>query len=307
MASKTVLVAPLHWGLGHAARCIPIIEQQLAEGNRVLIAASEGPRALLNTRFNSRCTFIEIPFMRITYPKDGNMARHFFFKGPSLLWNIWREHLYLRSLVQKENIDAVISDSRFGLWNKRVQSIFISHQIEIKAPLFQGLINRLNRWVMNRYDEVWIPDYADKPGLAGDLSHSQKMPLRYKYIGPLSRFNKKITQGTSAGKVVVIVSGPEPQRTLFENQIIARFKASSEKVIILSGKPHIENKEEADNITIVNHLNDDDLIKELESASMVIARSGYSTIMDFHVLGVNAEYIATPGQTEQEYLMQLHS
>ena len=307
MASKTVLVAPLHWGLGHAARCIPIIEQQLAEGNRVLIAASEGPRALLKPRFNSRCTFIEIPFMRITYPKDGNMARHFFFKGPSLLWSIWREHLYLRSLVKKENIDAVISDSRFGLWNKRVQSIFISHQIDIKAPLFQGLINALNRWVMNQFDEVWIPDYSSHPGLAGELSHPQKMPLRFKYIGPQSRFSQKLELRPNENKVLALISGPEPQRTLFENEIIARFKASSEKVIILSGKPHIENKEEANNIIIVNHLNDDELVKELESASMVIARSGYSTIMDFHVLGVNAEYIATPGQTEQEYLMQLHS
>ena len=307
MASKTVLVAPLHWGLGHAARCIPIIEQQLTEGNSVLIAASDEPRALLKTRFNSRCTFIEIPFMKITYPKDGNMARHFFLKGPALIWSIWREHLYLRSLVPKKKIDVVISDSRFGLWNTCVQSIFISHQIEIKAPLFQGLINALNRWVMNQFDEVWIPDYIEKPGLAGDLSHSQKMPLRCKYIGPLSRFNKKIIQETSADKVVALVSGPEPQRSLFENQIITRFKASSQKVIILSGKPHIEKKEEANNIIIVNHLNDDELVKELETASLVIARSGYSTIMDFHVLGVSAEFIATPGQTEQMYLMQLHS
>lgn len=306
MANKTVLVAPLHWGLGHAARCIPIIKQQIEQGNQVIIAASGGPKALLADRFES-CRFVDIPFMMITYPKDGNMVRHFFLKGPSLILSIWREHQHLKSLIQKENIDLVISDSRFGLWNKHVQSIFITHQIEIKSPLFQGLINTLNRWIMNRFDEVWIPDYAEKPGLAGELSHAQKMPLRYKYIGPLSRFDKAICQSEVSNKVVALVSGPEPQRTLFENQIVNRFKSSPQDVLILSGKPDQINKQEINNITIVNHMNDAALNKALESATHVIARSGYSTVMDFHVLGIKAEYIPTPGQTEQEYLMKLHS
>ena len=306
MANKTVLVAPLHWGLGHAARCIPIIKQQLEQGNQIIIAASGGPKALLAHRFDS-CKFVDIAFMKITYPKDGNMVRHFFLKGPSLVWSIWREHQHLKSLIQQENIDLIISDSRFGLWHKQVQSIFITHQIEIKSPMFQGLINTLNRWVMNRFDEVWIPDYAEKPGLAGELSHAQKMPLRYKYIGPLSRFDKAIRQSKVSNKVVALVSGPEPQRTLFENQIVNRFKSSSQDVLILSGKPEEISRQESNNITIVNHLNDASLIKALESASHVIARSGYSSIMDFHMLGIKAEYIATSGQTEQEYLMKLHS
>ena len=306
MANKTVLVAPLHWGLGHAARCIPIIKQQIEQGNQVIIAASGGPKALLADHFES-CRFVDIPFMKITYPKDGNMVRHFFLKGPSLIWSIWREHQHLKSLIQQEHIDLIISDSRFGLRNKQVQSIFITHQIEIKSPLFQGLINKINRWVMNRFDEVWIPDYAEKPGLAGELSHAQKMPLRYEYIGPLSRFNKAICQRKVSNKAVALVSGPEPQRTLFENQIVNRFRASSQDVLILSGKPDQINMQEINNITIVNHLNDDELINALESATHVIARSGYSSIMDFHMLGIKAEFIATPGQTEQEYLMKLHS
>ena len=305
MANKTVLVAPLHWGLGHAARCIPIIKQQIELGNHVIIAANGGPKALLADRFDS-CRFVDIPFMQITYPKDGNMVRHFFLKGPSLIWSIWREHQHLKSLIQKENIDVIISDSRFGLWNKRAQSICITHQIEIKSPLFQGFINSLNRWVMNHFDEVWIPDYRENPSLAGELSHAKKMPVKYKYIGPLSRFEKPIIREVS-NKVVALVSGPEPQRTLFENQIIERFKSSSQEVLILSGKPDQVNKQKINNITIVNHMNDNELIKALASASQVIARSGYSTIMDFHMLGVQAEFIASPGQTEQEYLMRLHS
>jgi len=305
MANKTVLVAPLHWGLGHAARCIPIIKQQLDQGHEVLIAATDGPKALLSEHF-AACRFVDIPFMKITYPRDGNMARHFFLRGPQLLWSIWCEHKLLKKLVKKESIDLVISDSRFGLWNKHVQSIFITHQVEIKSPVFQRFINSINRWVMNRFDEVWIPDYEQTPGLAGELSHPTKMPLKYTYIGPLSRFEKPIIKSNSANKIVALISGPEPQRTMFENDIVERFKDTSQDVLILSGKPGPSRKREMNNINVINHLNDEALISALESAALVIARSGYSTIMDFHVLGVQAELMATPGQTEQEYLNRLH-
>lgn len=306
MESETVLVAPLHWGLGHATRCIPIIEQQLARGNRVIIAASGGPKAMLEDRFES-CAFIDIPFMLITYPKDGNMVRHFFVRGPQLVLSIWREHLHLKTLIKTHGIDVVISDARFGLWNKTVKSIFITHQVQIKSPVFQSLINGLNRWIMNRFDEVWIPDYEEKPGLAGELSHPKKMPLRYSYIGPLSRFKHPLNLKSENNNVVVLISGPEPQRSLFEKQMIKRFENSDQRVLILSGKPAKPNKLERGNITVVNHLNDQQLLDELKAAKLVIARSGYSTIMDFHVLGIKAEFISTPGQTEQEYLMQLHS
>ena len=36
----------------------------------------------------------------------------------------------------------------------------------------------------------------------------------------------------------------------------------------------------------------------------IISRSGYSTIMDLHVLNRSAELSPTPGQTEQEYLIE---
>jgi hypothetical protein len=41
-----------------------------------------------------------------------------------------------------------------------------------------------------------------------------------------------------------------------------------------------------------------------ENARMIIARSGYSTIMDLEALGLldKTEFHPTPGQSEQEYL-----
>lgn len=305
---KKVLIAPLHWGLGHATRCIPVIQAQLDAGNQVLIAANTGPKALLSARF-PMLRFVDIPFMEITYPKDGNMSWHFAKKGFRLIWSIFSEHRKLQSLIREENINLVISDARFGLWTRRCHCVFITHQVNIISPYFEGIINLLNRWVMSKYDEVWIPDYAQKPGLAGKLSHPKKLPANAKYIGPLSRFvrTNNFTQPEAEG-TLAIVSGPEPQRSMFEAEIVRQHIESGEKLTLLKGKPEENKTQTIGNITLYPHLDDDALIAALKSHKNIIARSGYSTIMDFHILGVKrVAYYPTPGQTEQEYLAELHS
>ncbi|GAB5539027.1 MAG: glycosyltransferase [Salibacteraceae bacterium] len=302
--SKRVLIAPLHWGLGHATRCIPLIERELNAGNSVIISANGGPKALLAMRF-PELEFIDIPFMTITYPKDGNMAKHFFLNGPKLLQSIWREHRHLQRIVREMQIDLVISDSRFGLWTSKAKSVFITHQVQILSPVFQGIINWLNRWVMGKYDEVWIPDYEVGPGLGGKLSHPKRLPKHARYIGPLSRFNKPLERKEPTWKAVVIISGPEPQRSLFEAEMARRFIESGEPALMLSGKPEEQIEKQIGALKIVNHLEDEELLVELAQAERVISRSGYSSIMDYHVLGIEAELHATPGQTEQEYLAGL--
>ena len=303
--SKRVLIAPLHWGLGHATRCVPIIEQQINEGNVVIVSANSGPRHVLEVRF-PELEFIDIPFMEITYPKDGDMARHFFWNGPALLHSIWREHRLLQKSIVEKAIDVVISDSRFGLWSNRVKSIFITHQVQILSPNFQGIINLMNRWVMSKYDEVWVPDYKESPGLAGILSHPEKLPTNARYIGPLSRFREKIVPHKIVWKALVIISGPEPQRSLFEAEMARRFIESDEPALILRGKPTELGNKEIGKLKIMNHLNDDELIESLSKSELVISRSGYSSIMDYNVLGIKAELHPTLGQTEQEYLADLH-
>jgi predicted glycosyltransferase len=307
MKAEHTLIAPLHWGLGHAARCIPIINNELQAGNVVFVAATGGQKALITARF-PEIIFVDIPFMEITYPRDGNMVWHFTKKGPELLHSIWREHRVLKKLIEEKNITKVISDSRFGLWNKKVKSVFITHQIEIQTPIFQSVVNAMNRWVMSKYDEVWIPDYEQKPGLAGSLSHPKNLAKHAKYIGPLSRFRKPDLRTVDlAWDAVALISGPEPQRTLYEAEITRQFIESGKKCLILKGKPHQPEHKSIDNITVLNHMNDEDLVNALLSANQIYARSGYSTIMDLHVLGLKANYVPTPGQTEQEYLAKLQN
>lgn len=301
---QKVLIAPLHWGLGHATRCIPLIREQLAQGNEVLIAAHGDVRLLLEKYFPA-VEFVDLPFMAITYPRDGNMVRHFLWHGPAIVRSIIGEHRLLQRLVRERGIGLVISDSRFGLWTHLARCIFVTHQLEIQSPVMQGLINTLNRWVMSRYDEVWIPDTHEFPGLAGKLSHPPRLPENARYIGPLSRFDRPVQRQAPRWKAVAIISGPEPQRSMFEADVVRRFVESGEPALILRGKPG-EGHREIGNLKLTGHMDDAELLAELAQTELVITRSGYSTVMDMHVLGLRPEWHPTPGQTEQEYLAALH-
>jgi hypothetical protein len=109
-------------------------------------------------------------------------------------------------------------------------------------------------------------------------------------------------------EVVAVISGVEPQRTIFEESLMYRFRNTTRKTLIVAGQPGSEKTEtHIGNITIVSHIQDDELASFLLGTKKIISRSGYSTIMDLDALNCldKAEFIPTPGQTEQEYLASI--
>ena len=306
---KKILVAPLNWGLGHATRCMPIIDRLLNEGNEVIIAAAGAPLVLLKARF-PQCAFIEWKGVSIHY--SGNMIFSMLFQVPKILWSIYKEHQQLKKIIEEYQIDMVISDNRFGLWNKKIHSVFITHQVNIISPFAEKLLFKINKWFIEKYDECWVPDYEGENNLSGILSHpkyeyyKKNFPKNLKYIGPQSRFVKGNFDVEKKYEVVGIVSGPEPQRTLFFEQLKNDFEKINGKTLLIGGKPNEKFSSSNSEHEIVNHLADEEFITALYSAKKIICHSGYSTIMDLHVLGLKAEYVATKGQTEQEYLEKLH-
>lgn len=234
------------------------------------------------------------------------------FQVPKILFSIYREHKELKKIIAEEAIETVISDNRYGLWNKKIHSIFITHQINIQSPIFEKMLFKINRWFICKYDECWVPDYEDENNLSGDLSHpkneyyKKNFPDNIKYIGPQSRFSKGNPEGEKIYECVGIVSGPEPQRTFFFEKLKNEFAKIKGKTLLISGQPESTIQIRDGELNIVNHLNDVEFVKALYSSKKIICRSGYSSIMDLHVLGLKAEFVATPGQTEQEYLMKKH-
>ena len=309
-----ILVAPMNWGLGHASRCVPLVQRLLDEGNEVILGGDGESLTLLRRHF---------PKQRYTYLAPLNLR---YSAGQRQVWAmmkalpkliIWsmKDHMMLKALLREEHIDQVISDNRFGLYNRQTECIYMTHQLHIMLPKgwkwAEKIASRLHARVYTRFNKVWVPDYEDpQKSLAGELSHNG---AKVEYIGPLSRFQISRYPDLEISKnysVVAVLSGLEPHRTMLEKEIIARYQNSAEQVLIVQGLMHRPNTRiKRGNVTLVPTMGDAELVAALKGAKHIIARSGYSTIMDLDALGMmeKAELIPTPGQPEQEYLATLHS
>lgn len=295
---KRILVAPLDWGIGHATRCIPIIRELIRENFQVVIAADNRPLHVLIDEFPELET-IRFPGYNISYSKSLPMNLNILLQIPKLFLKIKKEHTQLEEIIQSHKIDGIISDNRFGLFTKKIPCVFITHQLEIQAPYFKKEIQRNNYKYINKYDQCWVPDFKSE-GLSGKLSRPDIMPKNIHYIGPLSRFKKINTEKKYA--ILTIISGPEPQRTLFEKKILKQLKDRDEKSIVVLGIPERKKEKRVGNVIIKNYASSKELNQLIAESELIISRSGYSTIMDLVKLEKRAIFIPTPGQTEQEYL-----
>jgi uncharacterized protein (TIGR00661 family) len=303
-ASLKILVAPLDWGLGHATRCIPIIKVLLQQGCTVVLAASGKEKHLLQEEFPQLKIFT-LPGYKIQYASTAwGLPLKIVAQIPRLFAAIKKEHAWLHKVVEEEGIQAVISDNRFGLYHATVPCVFVTHQLRIKASLkcAEDFLQRWNYRYINRFTECWVPDAKGKQSLAGELSHPFKKPaVPLYYTGPLSRFRN--TAQEEGNDLLIILSGPEPQRTLFEQIIVKDLQHYTGQVTLVRGLPG----ETAplliqENVAVFNHLSAAQLQEKIQEAGMVVSRCGYSTVMDLCTLQKRSILVPTPGQTEQIYL-----
>jgi predicted glycosyltransferase len=308
-----ILICPLNWGLGHATRCIPLIEDYLKDGNEVVVAADGYPLILLQQEFPD-IQFIELPSYDFSYSRGKSQVSAMFRSLPNIISGIFREHQQLKKILENQLFDVVISDNRFGMWNKKVKSVYMTHQVRIIMPRklkwAEPIIKALHLFIINQYDECLIPDYPGEKNLSGELSHGFPLPKHVHYIGPLSRFrNFKQQPAKNQYELVALVSGPEPQRSVFESELTGICLKSGKKSLLIRGLPgHDSSLHKINQLSILPHLPSHELATVLCHAYTIYCRSGYSTIMDLEALGCleKAIMIATPGQTEQEYLEGLH-
>lgn len=299
--NKTILVAPLHWGLGHATRCIPIINSLLENSFEVLIA-SDGAALLLLRKEFPKLPFVELPSYAITYPRKG---KHLKWKLLLKLPHIWKimisEKKIISKMVSEGLIDGIISDNRFGVHSKQIPSVYITHQLNVLSGSSTFLSSKMHQQIIKKFDECWVPDVEASVNLSGELGHLKQSSLNTKYIGPLSRMQQMPLPITY--DVLAIISGPEPQRTIFESKLLKSFKGTKLKTLLVRGVVETEQKTvQNKNITIINYLQSRELEKAINESEIIVARSGYTTIMDLAAMNKKAFFIPTPGQFEQEYL-----
>lgn len=301
--SKTILVAPLNWGLGHATRCIPIIKA-LQDNNHIPIIASDGIALDLLKKEFPYLKFLELPSYEIEYAKNAKNFKWKLLKNcPRMIEAILEEKRLVKKWISKYEIDGIISDNRLGIYNKNVPSVFITHQLNVLTGNTTWLSSLLHQNIIKKYTECWVPDNSGNPNLAGELSHLKHPEFNIRYIDPLSRMHLKKVD--TKYDLMILLSGPEPQRSLLEEKLKKEIQLYKGKVLFVKGIIEKEQKKEhLENVTFYNFMNSRQLEQALNESKIILCRSGYTSIMDLAKLNKKAFFIPTPGQYEQEYLAQ---
>lgn len=137
--------------------------------------------------------------------------------------------------------------------------------------------------------------------ITGELTGIDTNPVPKFYLGIISELQSQ--PNTGHYKAVAILSGPEPQRTHFEQILIQQLSAMEGAFAIVRGRPDIDEPVKREgNLIIYPFLSRAELSALLDQTEIVIARSGYTTLMDLARTGHKAILCPTPGQYEQIYL-----
>lgn len=303
---KRVFYGILDWGLGHTTRSIPLIRFLQELGFEVVIACNSTQQKVLSAELEN-ARFLPLKGYALEY---GNSSWHTKLKiglqSLNILTNIKSENGWIRAQMALEKPDLIISDNRYGFRNDSIPSVLITHQLQVRTGLgvmADLIMKQFLRSQFKHFNSCWVPDIKNAPGLAGELSHPAfQFPRPVSYLGLVSRLERPRIDN-SDGPVVVILSGPEPQRTVLEHRIIEGLKATTRPIVIVRGKPDGGSLPLLpENVEVYNHLPATQLSVLVAKASYVISRSGYTTLMDMFKLGKKLIAIPTPGQAEQEYL-----
>ncbi|MEM8583407.1 MAG: glycosyltransferase [Bacteroidota bacterium] len=320
------LIAVLDWGLGHASRSLALANRLRQSGERVCWASAGQSLAMIKKETQGEI-YYELPPYDIRYPTR-SMSWNILIQSGRILKVIRKERLAIEKVLLDSGADRLISDSRFGCRSDRVTSIFLSHQLQ---PIIPKVVGWLYRSWIEPFDAYWVPDEAHENRLSGRLSDGGNLGEIY-YLGYLSRIDERRdnysdslyleksdernNQPTSEcrrhqkGKkhnwqVCVLLSGPEPQRTKLEVELLELLAQLSGQHWLIRGLPEGKNIAVPENIRLTQYANSAQLKMAIAGAKLLICRSGYSTLMDLGVANrTSVLLVPTPGQTEQEYLAQ---
>ncbi len=289
-------------GIGHATRSIPVIRGLLKEGHNVVLISYGPAYSLLKKEF---------PYLRIyslkDYPiryteKAYQFIPYLFANSHKIIKTLLDSHRKFLLMDSKENFDIIISDSRYDIFVRNKPSYLIIHQLRImlKLAILRGGTMFYNSYMTKYFRKIIVPDFEEN-NLSGEMSHNIRFvdKKRIKYVGVLSSFKSLgIPRDVD---VLISISGPEPQRSIFERIILKKVKNLKGKVVVTLGKPDNEIRKD-DKIKIYSYLPFEEREKLMNRAKIIVSRSGYSTIMDLYVIGGKAVFVPTPGQPEQIYL-----
>ena len=340
---RRILFVPLDWGLGHATRLVPLIEEAVRCGDEVWIGGNGRSGAWLKARFPD-LPFEVAPAWTLRHRK--HLAWDFLGNLFSFGRGLRADRRWANQTAERLGLTHLVSDHRYGLkvdaGKDGVVSVLVLHQA---VPALPGLW-RWPRWMeaaswllwpwfrrrMRDFDEVWIPDHAEKArALAPALSHFgglRNLGLPVRYLGWQSRWSGfEVGLPQSNGEaLLVVLSGPEPARSLWEANLLQQWQdwAKQEDIDspatfwMVRGLPDSAapltsaatfTSDRIPNFGYWNSPDDATLATLMAGAGLIISRPGYSSLMDYAVWNQNQGrpvlhlcLVPAGGHSEQAYL-----
>jgi len=311
--ARRILFAVHDWGLGHATRSLVLIRALVQRGDAVTILMAESPGlALLRAELGDACEFY--PYEDIPKPFSRYPAV-FYFRMSCSVPQIWLrftlEQRLTERLVRERRLDAVVSDSRLGVWSREAPSYCVFHSLRQIIPgrprQLERIVERAQRYALRGYRAILVPDVEGDDALAGDLAHDLDVDWRGKlvYIGPLSEL-----QPNGAAEDIdyfFSISGVEPHHTMLAERVLAALPALRGRSVVALGRPgSAADVRTVGNATIHGYLDRRAQGEMLARARVIVGRSGYTTLMEAAGFGKRALFVPTPGQSAQEYLAKFH-
>jgi len=273
------------------------ISQFILEGNTVEIACSENQESFFKTKFQTLRIHVTLPNNHIQIESGKGLFFKLGLRVFEFRSNWKKENNWLKKHLESNSYDVIYSDNRYGFYHPNVHSVLLTHQLTLPGPRFLLLLPQmvLNK-NLNRFNEIEIPDFNNEPKLSGNLSKT-KSSVNASFIGALSQIKK--TQSSTKKQLLLILSGPEPQRSRFAKDIVEETLQLGFPIVVAGESKSIPKSELVKELGYCNNVELEILMNE---SSHIVCRSGYSTLMELATIGKKALLIPTSGQFEQEYL-----
>jgi len=304
---KQVFISPLEWGTGHATRIIPIIKSLIKSNYDITIGTNKYKN--LYSYLFPEIKIINVPSFNIKYSRKTLLSVIFYL--PSFFISILKDKIFINKYVETNKPDIIISDNRYGFYHPSTYNIIITHQLNIQMngifKLFSFIIRSRIKKYLKKFDECWVPDIENKEiNLTGIFSyHKAFKNCNVKYVGLLSQFNDDIIYKSKYDiELLIMLSGPENQRTIFENIIMKELIKYKIKATLVRGVKGNDVPKYVENITIYDFVYADMYKHLIINSKYIICRAGYTSIMDLIVLNKKALLVPTPFHPEQEFLVK---
>ena len=297
--SRRVLFSVLDWGLGHATRSIPVINALRERDCEVILASDGKALQLLQGEFPNLSTY-ELRGYNVEYSSQ-RLLLNVVKNSRRIFRAMQAEHDQITEIARQESITHSITDNRYGCNVQGIPNAIITHQLQFRTGkgMFDTIaMTRVKRW-LKPFDYIWIPD-DPMHTLSGELSATDHK--RKRYIGWLSTI--KPFRGARQYDLAVILSGPEPQRTILEGHVREQLAKLNLTSVLVRGLPGNEESRIEDGIIVYDFADRKKINDLIAHSAVVLCRSGYSSLMDLQCIGKRAILTPTPGQPEQVYLAE---